>query len=280
LALVLLACFAAAGQTPERIISTSPGITETLFALGLGDRVVGVTQYCTYPPAVAKIPKIGSWTATNLESVVAARPDLIIVQKTAVHATDKFRALGIRTLEVRLDRIADIYSTIDQIGGAADVAARARALRDSIRRDLEDVRRKAANRPKTSVMFVVGRTPGTLEGIIAAGGQSYLSEVMELAGGRNILADSPVGYPKVLHEEIIARNPDVILDMGEHAAAEAITEAQRKTEVALWSRFSTVSAVRNGRVHPVSSGIYVVPGPRVVDCARQFARFLHPEIFR
>jgi iron complex transport system substrate-binding protein len=129
-------------------------------------------------------------------------------------------------------------------------------------------------------MFVVGRAPGSLEGIIAVGPGSYLSEVITLAGGRNVLADSPVAYPKVVHEEILARNPEVIIDMGEHSDASPLAPAQIASEIALWGRFSTLNAVRNRRVHIVASQIYVVPGPRVVDCAKSLAQMFHPEVFR
>lgn len=277
----LLLVLASIGRAaPQRIISTSPGITEILFALGLGSRVVGVTQYCAYPPEVKKIPKIGSWTTPNLEVILAARPDLIVVQKTAVHDATRFASLKLKTLEVHLDQIPDIYAAIAAIGAEGGVPDRARQLADSIRKELANIQARVAGRRPTPVMFVVGRNPGALEGIIAVGGKSYLSEVMSLAGGRNILADSPVAYPKVLHEEILARNPDVILDMGEHADAASLSPAQIASEVALWGRYQTVNAVRNHRVHIVASEMYVVPGPRVVDCARSLARFLHPEVFR
>jgi iron complex transport system substrate-binding protein len=275
-----LAAVALAGAVPQRIISTSPGITEILFALGAGSRVVGVTDYCVFPPEVKKIPKIGSWASPNMEVIVAARPDLIIVQKTAVHDAARFRSAGLHTLEVHLDRIADIYSAIAAIGAEAGVPDRSRQLTASIRKELGDIQSRVAGRRPASVMFVVGRTPGSLEGIIAVGSTSYLSEVIALAGGRNILSDSRVAYPKVLHEEILARNPEVIIDMGEHADAAALTEPQIASEVALWGRYGSVSAVRNHRVHIVASEMYVVPGPRVVDCARSLARLLHPEVFR
>jgi iron complex transport system substrate-binding protein len=262
------------------MISTSPGITEILFALGLGSRVVGVTQYCAYPPEVKKIPKIGSWTTPNLEVILAARPDLIIVQRTAVHDGTRLRALKLKTLEVHLDEIADIYSAIEAIGAETGVAERAHQLTASIRKQLAEIQARVAGRPPTPVMFVVGRNPGALEGIIAVGSKSYLSQVLTLAGGRNILADSPVAYPKVLHEEILARNPDVIIDMGEHADAAALSPQQIASEIALWGRYQTIGAVRNRRVHIVASEMYVVPGPRVVDCARSLARLLHPEVFR
>jgi iron complex transport system substrate-binding protein len=277
---LLLVAVALAAGAPQRIISTSPGITEILFALGVGKRVVGVTQYCSWPPEVKRIPKIGSWTTPNMEVILAARPDLIIVQRTAVHDSARFRALRLKTMEVQLDRIADIYSAIRIIGEETGVPQRARQLADSIQTELADIHSRVAARPPTSVMFVVGRTPGTLDGIIAVGSKSYLSEVVALAGGRNILGDSPVAYPKVLHEEILARNPEVIVDMGEHADAASLSAAQIASEVALWGRYAGISAVRNRRVHIVASEIYVVPGPRVVECAKSLARLLHPEVFR
>ena len=265
---------------PRRIVSTAPGITEILFALGLGDRVVGVTEYCVHPPEVKKLPKIGSFITPNMEVIVSLRPDLILVQRTAIHDASKFAPLRLQTTEVQLERVADIYAAIQTIGAATGVPDRARTLVENIQRQLGDVRKRVEGRPKTAAMFVVGRVPGKLEGIIAAGGQSYISEMIEVAGGRNILSDSKVGYPKVLHEELLARNPQVIIDMGEHADASSLTPAQIAAEIALYKRYPTIPAVRDGRIHIVSSEVFVVPGPRVVECARRIAALLHPEAFR
>jgi iron complex transport system substrate-binding protein len=265
---------------PKRIISTAPGITEILFALGLGDRVVGVTEYCAYPPEVKKLPKTGSYITPNLEVIVSLRPDLILVQRTAIHDAAKFAPLRLQTTEVQLERVAHIYAAIQTIGEVTAVPDRARALIESIQRQLAEIRKRVEGRPRTAAMFVVGRVPGTLEGIIAAGGQSYISEMIEVAGGRNILADSKVGYPKVLHEELLARNPQVIIDMGEHADASSLKPAQIAAEIALYKRYPTIPAVRDNRIHIVSSEVFVVPGPRVVECARRIAELLHPEAFR
>jgi iron complex transport system substrate-binding protein len=270
----------AAAQTPKRIISTGPGITEILFALGLGDRVAGVTQYCRYPPEVTRLPKIGSWTTPNMEVIVALRPDLVIVQRTAVSDASRFHALKLRTLEIKLHDVADIHGTIEKIGAEAGVSERATALNERIRSDLADVRKRVSTRSRVPILFVVGRTPGALEGMVAAGPGSYHDELITLAGGRNVLADAPVSYVKVLHEELLARKPEVIVDMGEHAEASGISDAQMRKEIALWGKYATIPAVRNGRVHIVANAIYVVPGPRVMDCARELARFLHPEAFR
>lgn len=127
-------------------------------------------------------------------------------------------------------------------------------------------------------MFIVGRQAGALEAMIAVGKNSYQDEILTIAGGRNIFADSPAPYPKVLHEELLARNPEVIIDMGEHSDAAALTRQQIAAEVALWGRLSSLAAVKQGRVYPVSSSLFVVPGPRVADLAREFLKMLHPEI--
>ncbi len=278
--LCLAASAASAADVPRRIISTGPGITEILFGLGLGDRVVGVTNYCKYPPEVTKLPKVGTWTTPNMEVILSLKPDLILVQKTSVHDSAKFSAVKLRTLELHLDRVADIYSAAEAIGKAAGVPERAQALNAKIRSSLAEIQAKVAKAPPTPVLFVVGRNPGTLDGMIAVGPQSYLDELVTMTGGRNILADAKVPYVKVLHEEIVARNPRVILDIGEHADASGITPEQAKREIALYARYPTIAAVREKRVHIAASEIFVVPGPRVIECARRMAALLHPELFR
>jgi iron complex transport system substrate-binding protein len=126
-------------------------------------------------------------------------------------------------------------------------------------------------------MFIVGRNPGTLDGMVAAGRASYLNEIMDLAGGDNIFHDAPAPYPKVGLEEIIARNPEVIVDMGDMAQTAGVTEEHKRTVIRLWDRAPTVSAVKGHAVFAVASDIYVVPGPRMVEAALAFARMLHPE---
>jgi ABC-type Fe3+-hydroxamate transport system substrate-binding protein len=218
--------------------------------------------------------------APNMEAILKAQPDLVIVQRTAIHDSKKFEALKLRTFEVQLLTVEDIFATIAAIGDAAEARTQARELTARLQRGLQEIRTKVAPLPKIAAMFIVGRSPGALEGMIAVGRNSYQAEVLELAGGKNIFADSPVPYPKVLHEEILARNPEVIIDMGEHADAAGLTDKQIKAEIALWRRFPNVRAVKNNRVYPISSGVFVVPGPRVVELAREFARMLHPGQFR
>ena len=130
-----------------------------------------------------------------------------------------------------------------------------------------------------SVVFLVGRTPNELEGMIAVGSNNYLTEVMELAGGKNIFNDAKPSYPKISAEEILARNPRVILDMGDMSDPSSVTDEHKQFVVKLWGRYPSLAAVRDKRVHAIASDIFVVPGPRVIDLAREMARLLHPEIF-
>jgi iron complex transport system substrate-binding protein len=123
-------------------------------------------------------------------------------------------------------------------------------------------------------MFVVGRNPGQLTGLVVVGRDSYLNELIDLAGGHNIFADAPVSYPKISAEEILSRQPDVIIDMGDMADTDGVSAGHLAEVRALYSKLPQLTAVKTGRVFAVASDIYVVPGPRVVDAAREFERMI------
>ncbi len=262
---------------PGRIVSTAPAATEILFALGLGPQVVGVTQFCNYPPEAKAKPRVGTFLQPNLEVILRLRPDLVVIQKNPVRLGERLETMGLKTVEVDQPSIEAVFESIRRIGTAAGVAARALELEKRMRSELEAVRRKTAVLPPRRVMFVVGRTPNALEGLVAVGQGSYLNELMALAGGRNVFGDAGAAYPKIGLEEVLARNPEVIIDMGEMADTAGVTEKQKRAVEALWNRYPMLSAVRNQRVFAVASDIYVVPGPRIVEAAREFARMLHPE---
>ncbi len=262
---------------PQRIVSTAPSITEVLFALGLGNRVVGVSNFCHYPPEAEKIRKVGDYIRPDLETIVSLRPDLVIIQTNPVRLADRLHAVHLNVLEVNQNNLEAIYQSIRQVGAAAGVQDRATKLIASMQTALAAIRRRTAALPKTRVMFVVGRDPGSLDGLVVVGKASYLNELLQIGGGENIFQDASAPYPAVALEEVLARNPEVIIDMGEMSHTTAVTEAQKRAVVALWDRYPSLRAVREHRVLAVSSDIFVVPGPRAVDAARAFARMLHPE---
>jgi len=268
-----VACFSAA--FPQRIVSTAPSITEMLYALGLGDKVVGVTKYCRYPPEARLKPKIGDYTSPNLEAIAALRPDLVIIQTNPIHLAEKLAALHLKSLEVNQDKIADVYHSIQVVGGATGAQAAAAKLTQSIQEKLAAVQKHAAGLPKTRVMFVIGRSPNRLDGLIVVGSASYLNEIIDLAGGENVFRDTRAAYPSVGLEEVLARNPQVVVDMGDMSDTVDVTEQHKREVVNLWQRLSTLDAVKQHRVYAVASDIFVVPGPRVVNAAEEFARMLH-----
>lgn len=264
-------------QQPQRIVSTAPSITELLYALGLGDRVVGVTRFCRYPPEAQQKPKIGDYVNPNLEAIAALKPDLVIVQTNPVQLAERLRRLHLNVLEIDQQDIAAIYESIRKVGDATGVSPRAAQLIATIRDGLESVRARAARFEPATMMLVVGRTPGRLDGLILAGETSYLNEVIEIAGGKNVFHDAHASYPQVSLEEVLARNPRVIVDMGDMGDNMAVTDQQRRETIALWQRLPSLAAVREHRVFPIAIGGFLVPGPRVVDAARTLLAMLHPE---
>jgi iron complex transport system substrate-binding protein len=273
-ALCLIPAATLAAQ-PRRIVSTAPSITELLYALGLGDSVVGVTRFCRYPPEAQSKPKIGDYTSPNLEAIAALKPDLVIVQTNPVRLKERLAALRLHVLEINQDTIAALYDSIRVVGDATGAPARAAQLAGSIRSALDEIQRRAAALPRTRVMFVVGRSPNRLEDLVVVGKASYLNEVIALAGGENIFRDAVAPYPAVSLEDVLSRNPEVILDMGDMSDTVNVTDEHKRGVVALWRRMQGLAAVRAQRVFPVASDIYVVPGPRVVDAAHAIFDMLH-----
>jgi len=281
--LLLALSMAPAGAAPDataRIVSTAPSLTEILFALGLGERVVGATTYCNYPEEARRVPRIGTYIQPNLETIVSLRPDLVVIESNPIRLRERLEGLGLKVLELDQRTVSDVFGAIERIGQASGAGDRARALEVRIRSELEEVGRRAAGRAKRRMAFIVGRTPGALEGLIAVGSASYLNELIRLAGGENIFGAVSVPYPKVSLEEILARDPEVIIDMGEMGRASGMSEAEARRVVELWNRYASITAVRERRVWAVTADLYVVPGPRMAQAARELARMLHPEAER
>jgi iron complex transport system substrate-binding protein len=275
LLIVLLALTAALNAQPKRIVSTAPSITETLFALGLGNSVIAVSQHCHYPPEAAARPKIGTYINPNVEAILALRPDLVILQEKTGQAAAQLRRVGVATLELQHGTLETVFSAITAIGKQCGVPDRAAKLNARIHARLDAIRSRTAAKPRRSLVFIVGRNPGTLENLIAVGKGSYLNELIEIAGGVNALANTPMPYPKISLESMIGLNPDVLVDMGDMAETTGVTEEHKRSVVALWARYPALKAVAHHSVFAVASDVFVVPGPRVVDAAEAFEKMLH-----
>jgi iron complex transport system substrate-binding protein len=274
---LLLACATASAQTnPERIVSTSPSITEALFALRLGPHVVGVSNYCEYPPQVKELPKVGTFLHPDAELIARLRPDLVILHELPYDVADRLDALHIKYAVVDRGGLTDAFAEIQQIGTAAGVPTQAAALVSKIRARLEQIRSQASKLNKPSIAFVIGREPGTLSGLILVGHDLFLNDLIEVAGGRNLIAeDSSQPYPHVSLETILRMNPDVVIDMGDMGATAQERERKVSENLSLWKRVSKLSAVKNNHVYSLTSTAFVVPGPRVTEAAEILFTLLH-----
>jgi iron complex transport system substrate-binding protein len=274
-------CLAAAGllaqnaRIPARIVSTSPSITETLFALQLGGHVVGVSTYCRYPKDVLAIPKVGTFLRPEPETIARLKPDLVFVNAGPTSAAMQLASLGIRTSVVDSGALPGVFSTIRQISDAAGVPERGDALCRDIQAALDRVAAAVAGLPPRRVLIIVGRRTGTLADLIAVGRGSYLHDLIGIAGGVNVMGSVPFEYPQISMETVISLAPDVITDVGEMGESPADSERRRRVTESLWSRQRLVAAVRAGQLHAVNDESFVVPGPRVVEVARTMAQWFH-----
>jgi iron complex transport system substrate-binding protein len=275
LLLALVAPAALTAQVPARIVSTSPSFTETLFALGLGRRVVAVSQYCRFPAEVGALPKVGTYLRPDVERIAQLRPDLTIIHSKADGLVRNMTTLKLRYVALNPGGLDTVFSSIRAIGAAAGVLDRAESLVATIQARLDGVRKAVAGRPPQRVLILVGRRPGTLTDLVAVSRNSYLSELAAIAGGVNVLSDRGLPeYPRISMETVIRLAPDVIIDAGDMEDRPTERDTRAPATVALWKR-QAVTAARNGRVHVVISDAFVIPGPRLVEVAETMALWLH-----
>ena len=278
---MLLAVGCGWGQTAQRIVSTAPSLTETLFALGLGPRVVGVSQYCEWPEEVKKLPKVGSYVQPNLEAIVRLRPDLVLLERTSTEVVDRLNSFSIRYAEIPHGTLAETFAGMQTIAQAAGVPERGQALVDKVKAQLAAVAAKSKQSPKVRVLMIADRTPGTLTGLIAVGPGNYENDVLEIAGGENVLArpgsvaSGLMSYPRISLETALRENPDVIVDLTDAHDTDAAHIAARRADLELWGREQGLQAVRNHRVYIADSAVFLVPGPRVAEAAERLYEALH-----
>lgn len=270
LGLVLLLARTGGEAVPRRIVSLTPTITETLFALRAGDRVVGVTRFCNYPPEAQKRVKVGGLMDTDIEAILALQPDLVIAEDQQ-SVVKKLQELGLEVLTVKCQNMDELLNAFTEIGRRIGLEGEAEALVATIRRRIAEVTEalKDASRPR--VLLVVGRHP-----LVAAGRGTFLDQLVGIAGGANILADSQRPYPTVSLETVLLRQPDIIVECSGSMAGKDLTDEARQA----WSRWSSLSAVRSGRVYVSQSDALLRPGPRILEALDELVRFFHPDVAR
>ena len=269
-----LALSAAGADIPRRIVSLSPNVTEMLYGMGAFGQVVGISDYCTYPPEVAKLPSVGGWHNPSLEKLAGLAPDLVIIDGgQAPFIEDKFRALGLRVMAVSDHKIQDVYDSMAALGKATGHAAEAARLIAATRDGLAGVARRTARLPKPKVVLIVDRTPGTLRDLYTATGGGFLAELVGIAGGQPALAATQRGYEKLSKEDLLAANPDVILDF-----IHGMKSRFSGDPMEAWREMSELKAVQGGRVRGVNEDYVPHASQRMVQTAELFARLLHPEV--
>lgn len=275
---VVFSSAAAASGPPARIVSMAPSTTEILFALGLGDKVVGVTRYCDYPEAAKNIAKIGGYVDPSYEAIVAFKPDMVILLTSHRDAERELAKLKIPTLTIPHETVSGIHEAIREIGDACGVVDKAAAILDSLEKQTGIVREAVKDRPKPRVLVCIGRDTesGQLAGMYFAGRNGFYDEIIEMAGGENAYQDTAVAYPQLSAEGVIQLNPDVIVDLASHINPKGKTTTQIASQ---WDALRSVSAVRDKRVYVIAGNHALRPGPRYAQFLEELARLLHPECF-
>jgi iron complex transport system substrate-binding protein len=281
LLICLQACLVAALQAsspPKRIVSLVPNVTEMVYAIGAGDRLVGVSSYDNYPAEVRSLPRVGALLDPNLERIFALKPDLVIVYGSQDDLKAQLDRAGIATFSYRHGGLAAVSSTIHELGATLGERAGADAVVARITSGIDDVRRRVAGRRRVRTLLVFGRERLALRGIYVSGGVGFLHDMLTAAGGDNVFADVNSESVQASTEQIISRQPEVILEV--RAANEAFPSGDRDAERHVWNALASVPAVKNGRVILLFDDRIVVPGPRVADGTRELARVLHPDAFK
>jgi iron complex transport system substrate-binding protein len=273
LAFLLAAC-ASAADVPQRIVSLSPDLTEMLYGVGAFSRVVGVSNYDTYPPEVAKLPHLGQLHSPSLEQLTALRPDLVIINNAqAPFLEDTLKELGLRVLKTSNRSIAEVYSSVIAIGHATGNEGQAIRLVASMRQGLDHVASKTSGYSRPRVVLVVDRTPGTLRDLYTATDGSFLAELVGIAGGRIAVPRVESGYTKLKKEDLLAADPDIILDFVHGPKSRFAGDP-----LEAWREMPELKAVRTKRVEGLNQDFVAHASQRMVQTAALFARLIHPEI--
>lgn len=249
-------------EPPRRIVSLNPPTTEVLFAIGAGGRLVGRTTYDQWPEAALALPDLGGGLRPNVEAVLAARPDLVVLYASDDNrdAARRLRAAGVATAAFRVDRIADFRRVTLALGALTGDSAAARVLVDSVDATIARVRAATGALPRPTVFWPLYDQP-----LLATGGGSFLNELIDVAGGTNVYGFMPEPSPRITVEDLLRRDPDVIL-LSPESRARYLADP----------RWRALRALREGRLVAVDTTLVFRPGPRLGEAARSVALLLHP----
>lgn len=256
---------------PVRIISLAPNITEILFAVGAGGKIVGVSEFSNYPAEAARLPQVGSYIKPNLEAIIALAPDLVIATADGEKRAeiDRLAALGIPVYIINPRTINGVIATVREVGRLAGRRNEGEAAADEMERDVARITALVAGLVPVKALLVVNTNP-----LITVNGNTFQDEMIRAAGGTNIAAAESIRYPTLTYEEVVVRAPGVII------MTTMSPDEDYRSVTAAWLRFTTVPAVKSGRIFVIDSDIVDRPSPRMVQGLEELARLFHPEAFR
>lgn len=257
-------------KAPQRVVSLAPSITEILFAIGLDEQIVGVTEFCDFPPAARSKQKIG-YSNPNMEALVALQPDLVLAPKDFLRADmlAKLEHLKIPTFILDAKRLEDIPLHIQTLGRMVERGPEAGAVAQAMRERMAELKRKVESRTPKRVLYVLNSQP-----LITVGPGSFIHQMIGLAGGVNVAAEAGAPYPRLSMEAVLQKDPEVLVFPA------GTVESVPSSEQQQWQRWTSLSAVKHQRIHEVPSNLLNRPGPRIVEGLEQLARAIHPEAFR
>jgi iron complex transport system substrate-binding protein len=273
-ALLLALSIASASQQPNvrpaRIISLIPATTEMLFAIGAAPHVVAVGSFDTYPPEVQSLPRVGALLDPDVERILSLKPDLVVIYGTQHDLRQQLERAGIRYYSYKHGGLTDVSATIRALGTRIGRAQEAESVAADIESRLASIRRRMAGRPRPKTVLVFGRDRMSLQGIFASGGVGFLNDMLDTAGGDNVLADIKRESVQATSELILSRAPEVIIEL-----RSSIDPGEAAAERSIWNTLAAVPAVRTGRVHMLADASLMVPGPRVAQATERLATALH-----
>ena len=271
-----LVIFQEARAASQRVISTSPAITEILFAIGAGDRVVGVTDFCNYPEQACRLPSIGGPLNPSTETWITLKPDLIIIQEDSEVIQKNAKIFEIPSLTVSVNNLNNILNSIQIIADSLHMPQAGHQLAIKIKTKIEDYRTHLKKIKPRQVLMLLSDTNDPSRDLYAVGRDTFLNELLTIAGGENVLPDTMARYPKVSKEYIIAKSPEIIIEVGPKSnLSKEETLARKKT----WGKFSTLRAVKDDKLYFISADYILIPGPRLLNILDDFTRTIHPELF-
>jgi iron complex transport system substrate-binding protein len=257
----------------DRIVSLAPNLTEILFELGLEKEIVGVTLHSDYPPVAVEKPNVGTFWQPNVEAVIAARPDLLITLgfEQQKNLAERLKRIGYNSLTVKIKKVDDLFEAIAKIGAATGRRRRANELVSNIRQKLDRLSALMSAETKVRVLWIVQREP-----LRVAGRDTFVNEMIGLAGGENAIGPTVHKYPPIGAEQVIACGADVII---EPAMAQEDLAVQQDGAFQHWSKFQNLPAVVNRRVYVIRGDTVSRLGPRLYEGIEIIAKCLRPERF-